>query len=148
MSFKAIAILSAAGTLLGGCAAPFETTSRLGGQDASSSVLQERVPRTRVLFVDQNGVAAKAVVATLQDLGFQVDFSSRDLNLVTGWRIRDGRQLGEKVTVTYQRIDRDFVEFRANFSNETDDLTLQLLLYQNFFTSLSKSVFLAKNGIL
>ena len=121
------------------------TNESLSSQ-VSVSVLQERVPKSRVLFVDQDGVVAKALVATLQDLGFQVDFSSRDLNLVTGWRI--GGQTGEKVTVTYQRIDKDFVQFRANFSNDGDDLGTQAVLYQSFFSSLSKSVFLAKNGLL
>jgi hypothetical protein len=145
MSFKAIFALPFALALLGGCTGPFETRSSLNTQDAVS-VLQERSPRTRVLFVDQNGVAAKAVVATLQDLGFQVDFSARELNLVTGWRM--GGQSVEKVTVTFQRIDKDFVRFRASFSNDGDDVGVKPLLYQNFFTSLSKSVFLAKNGLL
>ena len=142
MSVKALSALSVSCVLVGGCAVPLEPLSN----SVSVSVLQDRVPKSRVLFVDQDGVAAKALVATLQDLGFQVDFSSRDLNLVTGWRT--GGQLGEKVTVTYQRIDKDFVQFRANFSNDGDDISSQAVRYQNFFTGLSKSVFLAKNGLL
>jgi len=142
MRHRTLALVISCALALSGCAHQLEATS----DRVSVSVLQDRVPKSRVLFVDQDGVAAKAVVSTLQDLGFQVDFSSRDLNLVTGWKT--GGQNGEKITVTYQRIDKDFVQFRANFSSETDDLTLQLLLYQSFFTSLSKSVFLAKNGIL
>jgi len=142
MSIKTLMALSASWALLSGCASSPESF----GSQFPVTVLQDRVPKSRVLFVDQDGVVAKAIVATLQDLGFQVDFSSRDLNLVTGWRT--GGQLGEKVTVTYQRIDKDFVQFRANFSNDGDDISSQAVLYQDFFTNLSKSVFLAKNGIL
>jgi uncharacterized lipoprotein YajG len=110
-----------------------------------SSVLQDRVPKTRVMYLSNKDIVAPAIVATLQDLGYQVDYSSTDLHLITGQRrVKDV----EKVTVTFRLIDKDFVQIRANFSHFESDPTTEMEKYQFFFSKLSKSLFLMANGVL
>lgn len=128
--------------LLGGCALKPDPTNSTNNQ---SSVLQDRVPKTRVMYIGNKDIVAPAIVATLQDLGYQVDYSSTDLHLITGQRrVKDV----EKVTVTFRHLDKDFVQIRANFSQFEGDPTTEMEKYQFFFSKLSKSLFLMTNGVL
>ena len=106
------------------------------------SVLQERTPKTRVMYVSETKVVAPAIVSTLQDLGYQVEYSSSDLQLITG------HKKSEQVTVTFGQIDKDFFQVRANFSSIDSDVGQEQLRYQSFFNMLSKSIFLRSNGVL
>lgn len=128
--------------LLTGCALKHDPINSPLNQ---SSVLQDRVPKTRVMYLSNKDIIAPAIVATLQDLGYQVDYSSTDLHLITGQRrVKDV----EKVTVTFRLIDKDFVQIRANFSHFESDPTTEMEKYQFFFSKLSKSLFLMANGVL
>lgn len=127
---------------LGGCALKQDPVTSTYNQ---SSVLQDRVPKTRVMYLGNKDIVAPAIVATLQDFGYQVDYSSADLHLITGQRrVKDV----EKVTVTFRLIDKDFVQIRANFSQFEGDPTTEMEKYQFFFSKLSKSLFLMANGVL
>ena len=106
------------------------------------SVLQDRTPKTRVIHADGSKVVALSIVSTLQDLGYQIEYTSSELRLITGHG-KDG-----KVTVTYNEINKDLVQVRANFSNLDDDISTENLKYQSFFNVLSKNVFLSGHGII
>jgi len=110
----------------------------------SKSALHERQNKTRTIYVANQKLVPQSIVATLQDLGYQVQFSSQDINAITGERLRHEPL---KVTVTYVTQSDDFVSVRANFSTTNENNTIENIWYQNFFSKLNKSLFLATNGV-
>ncbi len=110
----------------------------------SKSALHERQNKTRTIYVANHQLVPQSIVATLQDLGYQVQFSSQEINAITGERLRHEPL---KVTVTYVKQSDDFVSVRANFSITNENTTIENIWYQNFFSKLNKSLFLAENGV-
>jgi hypothetical protein len=110
----------------------------------SKSALHERQNKTRIIYAADQKHVAQSIVATLQDLGYQVQFSAQDLNVISGERLKHEPT---KVTVTYTKQSDEFVSIRANFSITNESENIENIWYQNFFSKLNKSLFLTSNGV-
>ncbi len=93
----------------------------------------------------------RAVVATLLDLGFVIDEANFDLGTITGQRHWGATTV---ITVTVREKDSDLLVVRASvrgtqmiqpFTRPREFDHPQT--YQDFFTALDKSMFLAQNQV-
>lgn len=124
--------------LLGGC----ETLSNHQVLDAGSAV-QLRSFQTRAFDTTDKVSTLRSVIATLQDLSFVIDDADAALGSVSATRL-DGHEM--RITVTVRPRGDTQLLVRANAQ-------LQMIaiedpeLYQAFFTSLEKSMFLAAHDV-
>lgn len=116
---------------------------------SEKSVLQERVFKSRVLYCPDKKVMGFALISTLQDFGYQLEYTSSDYKLISGSKINN-RFNNEKisVTITFDSRDDEFVLVRVSFTGAGINPITEERDYQNFFNHLSKSVFLRNNGVL
>ena len=80
----------------------------------------------------------RTVIATLQDFGYVLDRADEELGVITATRLDGGTQ---RITVTVRERGETQLLVRVNMIRGQDAVT-DRQIYQNFFTSLSKSVFL------
>lgn len=130
-----IAILAALS--LAGCAS---TNQRV--LDSDQSQVQLRSIQTRAFDTTDKSKAIRAVIATLQDLGFVLDKADEDLGTVSGTKLK-GYELRMTVSV---RPGPEKVLVRAsgqyNLQPITDPVT-----YQDFFAALEKAIFLQAQAV-
>lgn len=135
-SKRFIAPRSIAAFLLMVCACAPTTRPVLENKD---SEVRLRLIQSRVFDTPDENRAMRAVIATLQDLGFVVDKASSSLGIVSATRL-SGYVL--KMTVSVRPRGETQVLVRANAQ-----YNLQAIedpeLYQRFFVALSQSMFLA-----
>ena len=89
--------------------------------------------------------AIRAVIAVLQDLGFIIERANEPLGLVTAARFAEPNYYDvAAVTVTVRHREGGAVLIRANaiFNNKPIE---DPKVYQNFFASLERSMFITKN---
>ncbi|NKB47400.1 MAG: hypothetical protein GKR77_06390 [Legionellales bacterium] len=99
--------------------------------------MELRQLQTRAYDTTDRIKIARAIVATLQDLGFIIDRADMELGTISGTRL-DGRTL--KATVTLRlRGKRALVRLNVNRDHRT---MTDPNLYQDFFIALDKSLFL------
>ena len=126
---------------LGGCAA-----SPRGAIFEPGSALEARSIQSRVLETSDQDTALRAVIATLQDLGFVVDRADASLGSVSATKLQ-GYQVRMTVTVRPRNATQLLVRANADYSEPMhgkaavpiDDPTA----YQDFFQALERSVFIA-----
>ena len=127
---------SIAAFLLMVCACAPTTRPVLENKD---SEVRLRSIQSRVFDTPDQNQAMRAVIATLQDLGFVIDKANSSLGIVSATRL-SGYVL--KMTVTVRPRGEAQVLVRANAQ-----YNLQAIedpeLYQRFFVALSQSMFLA-----
>jgi hypothetical protein len=127
---------SIAALLLTVCACAPTTRPVLENKD---SEVRLRSIQSRVFDTPNQNQTMRAVIATLQDLGFVIDKASSSLGIVSATRL-SGYVL--KMTVTVRPRGETQMLVRANAQ-----YNLQAIedpeLYQRFFVTLSQSMFLA-----
>ena len=123
--------------ILSGCAAS------TGVITASGSQVEIRQIQTRDYdTLDKRGTL-RAVVATLQDLGFVIDKADYDLATISATKLQD-YEIRMTVTVREREGERLAVRANARFNEEpiTDPNA-----YQDFFTTLDKAMFLTLHKV-
>jgi hypothetical protein len=136
-SFFPVAVLMLA-ISVGGCA-----TTPADVVAPTSSSVQLRAIQARAFETTDRDLVVRATIATLQDLGFVVDSADADIGTVTATKL-DGYDL--RATVTTRMIDkRTVVRMSAQYNTMVVEDPKP---YQDFFTSLEKSLFLEANKVV
>ncbi len=120
-------------TSLAGCG----TSSRQLTEMEDSQVNLRTVQSRAFDSTDKNRML-RTVIATLQDFGYVMDKADEELGVITATRLDGGTQ---RITVTVRPRGETQLLVRANMLRGRSAVT-DLQTYQNFFTSLSKSIFL------
>ncbi len=124
--------------LIAGCAS---TQKQLLDSDASQ--LKLRSIQTRAFDTTDKEKTLRAVIATLQDLGFVIDKADATLGSVTATKL-DRYALRMTVTVR-PRGDKQLL-VRANAQYELTPVE-EPEPYQNFFSALQKAMFLSAHDV-
>lgn len=137
-----VAALAAALLLWQGCAATPPERGVLGGGE---SQLKLRSIQSRAYDTRDRQRVLRGVIATLQDLEFMIEAADAELGTITARRFVMIKTFGVNnmiMTVTVQPYGeaRMLVRANAEFNNQRVE---DPLVYQNFFTALGKSLFLA-----
>jgi len=125
-------------SLLGGCA----TTNQRVLDAGDATQLQKRSYQSRTFDTGDKEKVLRATISTLQDLGFVIDRADLMLGSVSGTKL-DIHQFKITVSVRPKGADRMLVRANAQFNitpveNPKD--------YQDFFSSLEKSLFLTAHA--
>ena len=131
------AVLSAA-ALLAGCVA-----SNKAVLETSQSAVQLRSYQSRAFDTTDEEKTLRAVIATLQDLGFVVDKADLTLGSVSATKL-SGYALRMTVTV-HPRGEKQLL-VRANAQYQ-DKAVEEPKPYQDFFVALEKSMFLQAQDV-
>lgn len=121
--------------MLAGCAS---TNQRVLDADTGTQ-LQKRSYQSRVFETSDKEKVLRATISTLQDLGFVMDRADLTLGAVSATKVGVNR-ITMTVTVRPQGSDRMLVRANAQFNITPIEDPKQ---YQDFFSSLEKSLFLA-----
>jgi hypothetical protein len=122
---------------LQGCAAtPYDVVG-------DSAALEMRSVQTREYDTLGKPMAMRAVIATLQDLGFTIDQADLALGIVTGTRLQVSDM---RMTVTVAGQAENQVSVRANARVGEASIT-HAETYQDFFVALDKAMFLVRNNV-
>lgn len=125
-------------TLLGGCATTNQRVLDIGGE----TQLQKRSYQSRIFETADKEKVLRAVISTLQDLGFVVERADLMLGTVSGTK-QDRNQIRITVSVRSKGTDRMLVRANAQFNVSPIEDPKQ---YQDFFSSLEKSLFLTAHA--
>lgn len=134
-------IVIAGGLLLQGCVAPEPTVDLLAPTEAQMKI---RSVQTRTFDHKDRTLAMRAVIAALQDLGFIIERANEPLGLVTGARFAEPNYYDVvSVTVTVRQDTAERLTIRANaiYNNKPIE---DPKVYQNFFATLERSLFVTK----
>lgn len=134
-------ILLAGSLLLYGCSIPETPKDLLAPTEAQ---LKIRSMQTRAFELTDRNTAMRGVIASLQDLGFIIERANEPLGLVTAARFAEPNYYDVvSVTVTVRQDTKDKLTVRVNaiYNNKPID---DPKVYQNFFASLERSLFLTK----
>ena len=125
--------------LLAGCVS---THDRL--LDMDTSQVQLRSIQSRAFDTTDKEKTMRAVIATLQDLGFMIDRADYTLGVVAASKARaEAMQMpgSLRITVTVRPRGEKQLLVRANAEYQRQAVT-EAKPYQNFFNSLEKAMFL------
>jgi hypothetical protein len=134
-------VLLVGSLLLYGCSTPETPKDLLAPTDAQ---LKIRSMQTRTFDVTDRNAAIRGVIASLQDLGFIIERANEPLGLVTAARFAEPNYYDViSITVTVRQDTKSRLTIRANaiYNNKPID---DPKVYQNFFASLERSLFLTK----
>lgn len=126
-------------TLCVGCA---HVPDRVLDTNESQTQLQLRQAQSRTFETNDKERTMRAVIATLQDLGFVLDKADLTLGTVSATKL-DGYAMRMTVSVR-PRGTRMVV--RANAQMNTTPITVAAP-YQSFFVALERSIFLASHSV-
>ncbi len=130
--------LLAALVLVAGCAT---TQERL--LDSGGSQVQLRSIQSRAFTTTEQAKTLRAVMATLQDLGFVIDAADDTLGTVTATKLN---RYALRMTVSVRPRGETQLLVRANCQYENVPVN-NPEPYQQFFASLEKSMFLAAQQV-
>jgi hypothetical protein len=136
-SLPAIYLISA--VMLVGCATTNERVLDVGEE----TQLQKRSYESRVFDTSDKEKVLRATISTLQDLGFVIDRADLTIGTVSATKFEN---YTVKITVSVRPKGNDRLVVRANAQynlNPVEDPKQ----YQDFFTSLEKSLFLAAHEV-
>lgn len=138
---KTIIIVFSVSALIGlsGC----QTTSSKQLLKASESQVKTRSIQTRAFDTTDKNKTLRTAIATLQDLGFVVDKADEILGSVSATKL-DGYQLRMTVTVRPRGKTQLLVRASAQYNLTA---VKDPEIYQDFFTSLGKSMFLSAHSV-
>lgn len=120
-----------------GCSTTSERALQGGNQ------LELRNMQTRSFDSTNKNVVTRSVIATLQDLGFVIDDADADLGTVSATKL-DGYNI--KMTVIIREKSKISLQVRANARHNLKAIE-DPKMYQDFFTTLGKALFLTANKI-
>ena len=123
--------------IVAGCAAPTSVITESGSQ------VELRQMQTREYDTLDKRNTLRAVVATLQDLGFVIDKADYDLATISATKLQDYEI---RMTVTVRERDSERLAVRANARFNEDPIT-DPRAYQDFFTTLDKAMFLTLHKV-
>ncbi len=126
-------------SLLCGCA---NTTNQHVLDTGDETQLQKRSYQSRIFDTADKERVLRATISTLQDLGFVIDRADLMLGSVSGTKLQ-GSQIKITVSVRAKGNDRMLVRANAQFNITPVEDPKQ---YQDFFSSLEKSLFLSANA--
>ena len=106
------------------------------------SQLEKRSYQTRYYETADKEFVMRGVISTLQDLGFVIDSSNLMLGAVSGTRFYKNQSY--KATGSVRSFGNGRIAVRMNFQFNVKPIE-DPQHYQNFFSSLSKSLFLQAN---
>ncbi|MEN9879551.1 MAG: hypothetical protein RIQ55_197 [Pseudomonadota bacterium] len=136
---KKLALIMATLLTLTGCASLKDRVLDTGDQ----SQVEKRSYQSRVFDTNDKQKVLRAVIATLQDLGFVIDKADATLGTVSGTKL-DNYSLKMTVSVRPKGKDQMLVRANAQFNiTPVEDPKP----YQDFFNSLSKSLFLQAQNV-
>ncbi len=133
----AINLISA--VLLIGCATTTERVLDVGDE----TQLQKRSYESRIFETSDKEKVLRATISTLQDLGFVIDRADLTLGTVSATKF-EKYQIKITVSARPKGNDRMLVRANAQYNLKPIDDHKQ---YQDFFTSLEKSLFLAAHEV-
>ena len=107
------------------------------------SQVELRSIQTRAFETDDREQTLRTVIATLQDLGFVIDKADATLGAVSATKL-DGYELRMTVTVRPKTTESLLVRASAQYQMEP---VHSPETYQDFFTALEKSMFLATHQV-
>ena len=125
----------------GCCTAPRPNQDLLAPTEAQMKL---RSFQTRSFDVTDRTVAMRGVIAALQDLGFIIERANEPLGLVTAARFAEPNYysvVGVTVTVRPQADGRMMVRANAIYNNTPIE---DPKVYQNFFATLERSLFITR----
>ena len=143
VKIRQTALMALAAALLASCAA--EPSVREIIFDDQMTQLQTRSIQTRTFELTDRIKAMRAVIATLQDLDFVIDRADSRLGIITATKLK-----GYHLHITAKVDDRRSgpILVRVNLTVSIVNIASPTLtsigseVYQEFFTSLGKNVFL------
>ena len=109
----------------------------------NQSQVEARSIQTRAYDVTDKNKTLRTVIATLQDLGFVIDKADAILGSVSATKL-DGYELRITVTVRSKSTTQLLVRANAQYKLATVE---DPEVYQDFFTSLGKSMFLSTRKV-
>jgi hypothetical protein len=129
--------------LIAACASPAPQDDLLTPTEEQTKI---RAAQSRIFDVADRNQAMRGVIAALQDLGFIIERANDALGLVTAARFAEPSYydvMGITVTVRDQGGGKMVVRANAIYNNApvTDPK-----VYQNFFATLERSLFLGRDG--
>lgn len=130
------------GLLVLACATPQPGQDLLAPTEAQMKL---RSFQTRTFEIDSRKQAMRGVIAALQDLGFIIERANEPLGLVTAARFAEPdyyNVVGVTVTVRPQEGGRMMIRANAIYNNKPIE---DPKVYQNFFATLERSVFMTRD---
>jgi hypothetical protein len=140
MNSLKIAFFTACITLITGCATNHD--ARILGAD---NQVELRSMQTRSFDTSDRTVVVRNVISTLQDLSFVIDKADTDLGTVSATRLYNGNKVRMTVTARPSSSGKSVI-VRANAQYNLKPIE-NPKIYQDFFSSLSKSLFLSANAV-
>lgn len=140
MNSLRMAFLAACLTLISGCATTHD--ARILGAD---NQVELRSMQTRSFDTNDKNIVVRNVISTLQDLSFVIDKADTDLGTVSATRLYNGNKVRMTVTARPSSSGKS-VLVRANAQYNLKPIE-NPKIYQDFFSSLSKSLFLSANAV-
>ena len=130
--------LACACVLMAACATTNERILDMGDQ----TQLQKRAYQSRIFDTNDSDKVLRAVISTLQDLGFVIDRADYTLGVVSATKL-NVYQLKMTVSTRPRGNERTLVRANAQFNVRPVEDPKP---YQDFFASLEKSLFLTAHA--
>jgi hypothetical protein len=137
MNSLKITILATFLVVLSGCASQNSRILEGGNQ------VELRSMQTRSFDTNDKNVVVRNIISTLQDLSFVIDKADADLGTVSATKL-SGYQI--RMTVTARPKSSSSIIVRASAQYNLKPIE-DPKMYQDFFSSLSKSLFLSANSV-
>jgi len=106
------------------------------------SQVQMRNYQSRAFETSDRAMVMRAVISTMQDLGFIIDRADEKLGTVSGTSFANA----SKLTVSVRAVGENRIVVRANAQVKLKPLT-EPIAYQNFFNALGQSLFLEAHEV-
>lgn len=143
-TLKRLLLLALSILILSGC----QTNPNKQLLATDQSQVQLRSIQTRAFDTDDKKMILRSAISTLQDLGFVLDNADLILGSVSGTKygISGQRRYELKMTVTVRNRSSEQLLVRANAQYNLTAVN-DPKPYQDFFTSLEKSLFLTAHNV-